>query len=60
MQEEGHSFRPKFTVLSHPGTDYVGGKDFFGGAANLVREFDISEITALSPGSQPAPSRHIE
>lgn len=59
LQETGHSFRPKFTVLSHPGTDYVGGKDFFGGGADLVREFDISEITDLSPGSQPAPSLHI-
>lgn len=56
LQEIGHSFRPQFTVLSHPGNDYVGGKDFFGGGADLVREFDISEITTLSPGSQPSPS----
>jgi hypothetical protein len=59
LQESGHSFRPKFTILSHPGTDYVGGNDFFDGASNLVREFDIGEITALSPGAQPAPSMNI-
>jgi len=59
LQESGHSFRPKFTILSHPGHDYVGGNDFFDGASSLVREFDISEITALSPGAQPAPSMSI-
>jgi hypothetical protein len=30
LQTPGHDFRPKFTVLSHPGSDYVGGEDFFG------------------------------
>jgi hypothetical protein len=59
LQESGNSFRPKFTILSHPGNDYVGGNDFFGGTSNLVREFDINEITALSPGAQPAPSKNI-
>jgi Z1 domain len=59
LQESGHSFRPKFTILSHPGADYVGGNDFFGNKSNLVREFDIGEITALSPGAQPTPSMNI-
>ena len=26
LQEGDHAFRPKFTVLSHPGADYVGGE----------------------------------
>jgi len=28
LQVPGHDFRPKFTILSHPGSDYVGGEDF--------------------------------
>lgn len=59
LQTPGHDFRPKFTVLSHPGSDYVGGEDFFGDESNLVREFDINEITVLAPGPQPTPSLHI-
>ena len=30
LQSPTHDFRPKFTVLSHPGAGYVGGEDFFG------------------------------
>jgi Z1 domain len=59
LQRPGHSFRPKFTVLSHPGHDYVGGEDFFGEGSSLVREFDLNDITVLAPGPQPSPSRQI-
>jgi Z1 domain-containing protein len=59
LQSPGHSFRPKFTVLSHPGSDYVGGDDFFGDKSNLVREFDLSDISTLSPGLQPSPRLEI-
>jgi len=59
LQVPGHDFRPKFTVLSHPGSDYVGGNDFFDDGSPLVREFDINHIAALSPGSQPSPSLHM-
>src|SRR6266849_4630479 len=45
LQSPGHAFRPKFTVLSHPGNDYVGGEDFFGESSNLVREFALNDIT---------------
>src|SRR6185436_8400073 len=38
LQTPDHAFRPKFTVLSHPGADYVGGDDFFGDDSELVRE----------------------
>lgn len=55
LQEGQHAFRPKFTVLSHPGQDYVGGDDFFGDDSRLVREFDIQDIAVLAPGPQPAP-----
>jgi hypothetical protein len=55
LQTPGHDFRPKFTVLSHPGADYVGGDDFFGDESKLVREFDLNDIAALSPGAQPTP-----
>ncbi|MGO4259751.1 Z1 domain-containing protein [Lysobacter sp. TAB13] len=56
LQPEHHSFRPKFTVLSHPGADYVGGDDFFSDTSSLVKEFPIADITSLAPGSQPTPS----
>lgn len=55
LQESKHDFRPKFTVLSHPGTDYVGGEDFFGEESEIVREFPLTDITALTGGGQPAP-----
>jgi hypothetical protein len=59
LQDPAHSFRPKFTVLSHPGQDYVGGEDFFGDASNLIREFDLNDITVVSPGPQPTPTLEI-
>lgn len=59
LQTPGHDFRPKFTVLSHPGGDYVGGDDFFGDNSPLVEEFPLSDVTALSPGNQPAPTLGI-
>lgn len=59
LQTPGHDFRPNFTVLSHPGADYVGGDDFFGDGSNLVREFPLNDISTLSPGAQPTPSLEI-
>lgn len=59
LQAEAHSFRPKFTILSHPGADYVGGEDFFSDDSSLVKEFPLSDIAGLTPGSQPAPSQVI-
>lgn len=59
LQTPGHDFRPKFTVLSHPGADYVGGNDFFGDTTELVREFDLNDIVLLTPGAQPNPSLNI-
>lgn len=35
LQTPGHDFRPTFTVLSHPGSDYVGGEEFFGDNSTL-------------------------
>jgi hypothetical protein len=51
MQESDRPFRPKFTVLSHPGKDYVGGDDFFGTDSPLITLFDLQEISALLPGA---------
>lgn len=56
LQTPKHAFRPKFTILSRSGADYVGGEDFFGEKSELVREFDLNDITVLAPGAQPAPS----
>jgi hypothetical protein len=59
LQTPGHDFRPKFTVLSHPGSAYVGGEDFFGDESKLVREFDLNDISALTAGAQPSPTLEI-
>ena len=59
LQNPGHSFRPKFTVLSHPGHDYVGGEDFFADDSKLVKEFDLNDITIIAPGPQPTPRLEI-
>ena len=59
LQTPEHDFRPKFTVLSHPGSDYVGGEDFFGDDSELVREFDLNDIAVLAPGPQPTPMLEI-
>lgn len=56
LQAPGHEFRPKFTVLSHPGAGYVGGEDFFGEGSTLIREFPLIDITALTSASQPSPT----
>lgn len=59
LQAPRHDFRPTFTVLSHPGSDYVGGEDFFGEVSELVREFDLNDIIVLVPGPQPTPTLEI-
>lgn len=59
LQTAKHDFRPKFTVLSHPGAEYVGGDDFFSDESPLVREFDLNDITILAPGAQPQPRLDI-
>lgn len=56
LQDPTHPFRPKFTVLSAPGSGYVGGNDFFGDGSKLVREFPLDDITSLTGGTQPAAS----
>jgi hypothetical protein len=59
LQASGHAFRPKFTILSHPGRDYVGGNDFFSDDSKLVKQFNLNDITILTPGPQPAPRLDI-
>jgi Z1 domain len=59
LQTPGHEFRPQFTVLSHPGAEYVGGDDFFGDESVLVKEFDLDDIAMLTSGAQPTPSLHL-
>ncbi len=59
LQTPGHDFRPRFTILSNPGSEYVGGDDFFGEASKLLREFPLPEIQNLSAGAQPHPTLAI-
>lgn len=55
LQTPGHEIRPKFTVLSHPGKEYVGGDEFFGDRSTLVNEFSLDDIAILTGVSQPSP-----
>jgi hypothetical protein len=59
LQTPGHEFRPKFTVLSHPGSEYVGGDDFFDDDSALIREFPLADLSTISPGPQPQPTLHL-
>ena len=59
LQTPQHDFRPKFTVLSHPGADYVGGDEFFGDDSRLIREYSRNDIAALTAGSQPTPNHEL-
>jgi hypothetical protein len=59
LQPTGHEFRPKFTVLSHPGADYVGGDDFFSDGSPLVTEYPLNDIVLLTAGNQPSPNLHL-
>lgn len=56
LQPCGNELRPEFTVLSQPGADYVGGTQFFGEGAALIREFPLSDLAVLAPAPQPKPS----
>lgn len=56
LQKTGSNLRPKFTVLSNPGHDYVGGDDFFADDSKLIEEFDLQDIALLAPGPQPSPT----
>jgi hypothetical protein len=56
LQPEGHSYRPSFTVLTHPGPDYIGGDDFFGEKSTLLDYVDLAEVNELAVGNQPAPN----
>ena len=57
LQTPGHRYRPTFTVLTEPGSGYVGGDEFFGpGSTNLLRDVDINEVARLKATNQPTPS----
>ncbi len=53
LQAREHAFRPKFTILSQPGGDYVGGDDFFSEESKLIREFPLDHVTHLATGGAP-------
>lgn len=59
LQIPGHEFRPKFTILSHPGSAYVGGEEFFGEGSKLIREFPLDDIALMTSGGQPNPRLSI-
>lgn len=60
LQRPGHRYRPSFTVLTEPGTGYVGGDEFFGESSkNLLRDVDLNEIASLKASNQPKPTGAI-
>src|SRR3984885_13105317 len=57
LQTPDHRYRPSFTVVTEPGSAYVGGEAFFGaGASNLLRIVDLNEVTQLKATNQPKPT----
>jgi hypothetical protein len=57
LQRPDHRYRPSFTVVTEPGSSYVGGDAFFGsGASKLLRIVDLNEVTQLKATNQPKPT----
>lgn len=57
LQRPDHRYRPSFTVVTEPGSSYVGGEAFFGsGASRLLRIVDLNEVTQLKASNQPKPT----
>lgn len=59
LQRPDHFYRPSFTVLSSPGPGYIGGDQFFGASANILRYVDLQEVESLRADHQPSPSGQI-
>jgi hypothetical protein len=59
LQPKKHVFRPKFTVLSNPGSDYVGGDDFFREESVITKEFPLDHLEHLSAGGSAASSTEL-
>ena len=60
LQTPDHRYRPSFSILSEPGSGYVGGDAFFGDfdkdQHKLLRFVDIHEVDALKTTHQPEPT----
>src|SRR5262249_42626803 len=57
LQRPDHRYRPSFTVVTEPGSSYIGGDAFFGsGASNLLRMVDLNELTQLKTTTQRKPT----
>lgn len=60
LQNPDNKYRPSFTILSEPGTGYVGGYHFFGDEEQkLLRFVDIEEVEQLTASHQPSPTGSI-
>jgi hypothetical protein len=56
LQRPDGLYRPSFTVLSEPGSGYVGGEAFFDPDSKLLREVELDEVEQLRTSHQPAPT----
>lgn len=59
LQRPDHSYRPSFTVLSNPGTNYIGGDAFFGANSQLLEYVDLAEVNLLRTSNQPVPIGNV-
>ncbi len=60
LQDPTHRYRPSFSILSEPGTGYVGGYDFFGEPERkLLKIISIDEVDELRNSHQPSPTGTI-
>lgn len=56
LQRPDGSYRPSFTVLSEPGSGYVGGEAFFDPDSKILRDVDLDEVDQLRTTHQPSPT----
>lgn len=59
LQRPDGFYRPSFTVLSQPGSGYIGGEAFFEPDSKFLRYVDLDEVDELRSGHQPTPSHKI-
>lgn len=59
LQRPDNRYRPAFTLLSEPGPGYVGGDQFFGPNARILRDVKLSEVDQLRTTNQPSPGGNV-
>jgi len=66
LQQPGGPYRPRFTVLTEPGSDYIGGDFYFGLSGDSkfkrnspLRDVELGEVLELAQKKGPAASGSV-